>query len=154
MSQEMREALVQSGALIFQDGTQSVDLLDENSTQTYLIAMLAHLVFEKGWPMEITAVRSDHHDDSGLAPGPDHIGTHARGWAVDLWPLNSRTAQDYTDAADARFARFCLDVANGPYLHQIGLAGSAWTPANVTASGPTVFQDDGSDHVHVGVTNL
>lgn len=151
MSQEQRDALVASGALFFQDGTQSTDLQNVDFTQTELIAALCFLVFERGWPIEITAVRSDHHDDSDLSAGPDFIGTHAHGWAVDCWPLNTRKAGDYIDATVGRFQRFLADVAESPFLYQIGLAGSSWTGTNQIAAGATVFQDDGADHVHIGV---
>lgn len=150
MSQEARDRLVNSGSLFFQNPSQRSDLASVDLTHSELVALLIFLVFDKGWPLEITAVRSDHHDDSGLAPGPEHIGTHACGWAADLWPLNSRSAGDYTDASEARFQRFLNDVAAAPFLHQIGLAGTADTESNRAAAGSTVFSDSGADHVHVG----
>lgn len=148
MSQEARDKLV--AALIFQDASQKLDLESPTLTQTYLIALLTYLVFDRGWPIEITAVRTDHHDDSGLASAPQYVGTHAHGWSADCWPLNSLHAGDYVDARNARFQRFLDDVRVAPYLHQVGLAGTAWSQENVDCAGPTAFHDDGADHIHLG----
>lgn len=148
MSQETRNALVASPNLFFQDESQRSDLLDETKTQTYLVAFLASIT-EK-WAFELTAVNSDHHDDTHLNPTPPYTGTHAHGWSADGWPLASQKAGDYLDAGDTRFQEFLRDCAQTQYLYQIGLAGTAYTEANVTAAGPTVFQDDGADHVHLG----
>lgn len=145
----VRLSLTRSPLTIFQRDSQRDDLLDISKTQTYLIELLSHMVM-MGWAMEFTAICSDHHDDSALAPGPDHIGTHARGWAADCWPLRTAVAGDYLDPADPRFQRFLADLANAPALKQIGLAGGAQTSANVAAAGPTVFDDDGADHIHIG----
>ena len=152
MSQEQRDALVASGALFFQDGTQSTDLQNVDFTQTELIAALCFLVFERGWPIEITAVRTDHRDDSDLGAPPSYFGTHAHGWAVDCWPLNTRTAGDYIDATVGRFQRFLGDVAEAPFHKQTGLVGDgADSAVNFAAAGPTAFQDDGGPHIHLGV---
>lgn len=148
MSQEARDRLC--GALVFQHDSQRSDLESVGLTSTYLIGLLTYLVFQRGWPIEITAVRTDHHDDSGLAPAPEHIGTHARGWAVDCWPLYAKIEADYIDAGNPRFQRFLQDCAQAPFLKQIGLGGSAYTPHNVTAAGDTVFQDSVADHIHLG----
>jgi hypothetical protein len=142
MSQQARNALVSE--LVFQDATQSSDLENVDLTQTQLIALLLDLT-NKGWNIEITAVRTDHSDDRSLG-----LHCHANGYCADLWPLASSAPQDYLDAGDPRFQQFLSDAAASPWLYQIGLAGSAYTPANVTAAGPTVFQDDGADHVHLG----
>jgi hypothetical protein len=145
MSIEARQALVNGGHLFFQDATQSSDLLDPNVTQTDLIALLQYLV-EKGYHIEITAVKSDHSDDSGLG---EH--SHFNGWCVDCWPLASATAGDYMDAITDAFQAFLRDVAAAPHLYQIGLAGEAAAfTDNFTAAGPTAFHDDGADHVHIG----
>ncbi len=149
MSIQARGALVNGPNTKFQDDTQRSDLLDVNLTQTELIALLTELV-QKGHIILFTAVRSDHHDDSGLGTPPQYIGTHAHGWAADLWPLNSDDPTDYIDADDPRFQRFLADAAASSWLHQIGLAGSADTSTNQSAAGPTVFSDDGGDHVHLG----
>jgi hypothetical protein len=85
MSQTAREALVDSGHLFFQRDSQRTDLLDENLTQTTLIALLSDLV-AKGYHVELTAVRSDHSDDSALG-----FHCHAHGFCADLWPLTGPT---------------------------------------------------------------
>ena len=142
MSQQARDVLV--AKLVFQDDTQASDLQNIGLTQTQLIALLTELT-GKGWNIEITSVRTDHSDDSALG-----LHCHANGYCADLWPLASSDAGDYLDAGDPRFQQFLTDAAASPWLYQIGLAGSAWTTANANAAGPTVFQDDGADHVHLG----
>ena len=142
MSQQARQYLVSK--LFFQDDTQKPDLLNENMTQTDLIALLVELV-NKGHHIEITAVRTDHSNDSGLG---EHC--HANGYCADMWPLTGPTAGAYLDAGDAAFQKFLQDAAASQWLYQIGLAGSAYTSANVAAAGSSVFQDDGADHVHLG----
>lgn len=149
MSMQARDALVNGPNTKFQRNTQRTDLLNPNLTQTDLIALLLALV-AKGHIILFTAVRTDHHDDSGLGRPPEYVGTHAHGWAADVWPLNSPDPTDYIDAGDPRFAQFLEDAAASPWLHQIGLAGTADTPANRAAAGATVFSDDGADHVHLG----
>lgn len=148
MSQEARDKLV--GALVFQKASQKSDLDSTALTHTELIALLTYLVFDRGWPIEITAVRTDHHDDSGLSWPPEYVGSHAHGWAVDCWPLNTLVAGDYVDASNARFQRFLDDCRVAPYLDQIGLAGTAWSTENANCAGPTAFHDDGADHIHLG----
>lgn len=144
MSVETRQALVDSPNLIFQNESQRSDLLDPNKTQTYLVAFLGELL-DKGHIIELTAVKSDHSDDSALG---EHC--HFNGWCVDCWPLASQEAGDYLDASDEEFADFLSDAAEAQYHHQTGLAGTAYTSSNMTAAGPTAFQDDGADHVHLG----
>ena len=145
MSEQTREALV--SRLVFQRDSQRTDLLDINLTNTDLIALLKDLT-DAGWRIEITAVRTDHSDDSGLG-----FHCHAHGFCADLWPLASGNAGDYLDAADERFQHFLRACAASPFLFQIGLAGEAWTTANAAAAGPTVFQDDGASHIHLGATD-
>lgn len=142
MSQQARDDLVVH--LVFQDETQKSDLESETLTQTTLIALLQELV-AKDWNIEITAVRTDHHDDSALG-----LHSHANGYCVDCWPLADATPGNYLDASDPRFQQFLADCATAPYLFQIGLAGSADTYANRVAAGHTVFEDTGADHVHLG----
>ncbi len=149
MSIQARDALVNGPNTKFQHNSQRIDLLNPNLTQTDLIALLTELA-GKGHIILFTAVRSDHHDDSGLGRPPGFIGTHAHGWAADVWPLNSPDPTDFIDAGDARFQQFLQDAAASSWLHQIGLAGTAFTTANQTAAGPTAFHDDGADHVHLG----
>jgi hypothetical protein len=130
--------------LIFQDESQKSDLMNPEVTQTQLIALLLDIV-GKGHTLEITAVKSDHHDDSALG-----LHCHFNGYAADCWPLNTYTPGDYMDAGTHDFRQFLVDASQSQWLFQIGLAGSADTPANHTAAGATCFSDDGGDHIHFG----
>lgn len=147
---ETRQLLV--AKLFFQTESQKKDLLNPSITQTELIARLMHLINE-GYYFEITRVQSDHHDDC------EGHGCHHAGWAVDCWPLITAKAGDYLDASTGAFRAFLAACAKVPYLMQIGLGGSAWSTANVEATGlslndASVFEDDGQDHVHLGVRPL
>jgi len=146
MSIEARQALVNSPNTIFQADSQRADLLDPALTQTGLIAFLQVLCAK--WPVEFTAIKSDHHDDSALG-----LHCHFNGYAADCWPLASAKAGDYLDAGDARFQEFLADAATIVTHYQTGLGGSAYTATNMTAAGPTAFEDDGADHVHFGAVN-
>lgn len=130
--------------LIFQRDSERADLMDPARTHTELIALLIEIL-DKGFHLEITAVRADHHDDSGLGRH-----THANGEAVDCWPLITNTAGHYLDAEAPLFQDFLEAAAASPWLYQIGLAGTAWTPANAAAAGASAFHDTGADHVHIG----
>lgn len=150
MSQQSRAEVVNSKSTFFQAQSQVSDLLDQSLTDSNLIAAIQYIL-AGGFAFEFTAVRSDHHDD-----GPTG---HAGGLAFDGWPLASNAAGDYLDAASDRFKAFLAHVATFPGLYQLGLAGTAYSAANVNASwlpedfakDPCVFHDDGADHVHVGV---
>lgn len=132
--------------LVFQRPTvQQADLMDPERTETGLIALLLMLTEAKGWHLEVTAVRGDHHDDSALG-----LHCHANGYAIDLWPLVDGTQGNYYDADSPHFADFLRDVASSPWLYQVGLAGTANTETNRAAAGRTVFPDDGADHIHLG----
>ena len=140
-----RQALVDSGHLFFQDDTQSSDLLDPAITQNSLIELLSEVI-GFGYHLEITAVKTDHHDDSGLG-----LHSHFNGYCADLWPLTGPTAGAYIDAGTLTFQGFLTNVASCPNLYQIGLVGDgADSPVNFKAAGPTAFQDDGGPHVHLG----
>ena len=128
--------------LIFQDDTQRADLMDPAKTQTQLIALL--LAASNGRYLEITAVRTDHHDDSALG---EHC--HANGFAVDCWPLHTLNAGDYLDAGEYGFSIWLASFVQSDWLHNVGLAGSALTYANLVTLGGKGFQDDGGDHVHL-----
>lgn len=141
MSLEARQELV--SRLVFQAPTQKADLLNEELTQTALIALLLEVTSR--WHLEITAVRSDHHDDSDLGP---HC--HAHGYAVDCWPIWAGRPGDYIPSSDPAFLSFLSFAAKQPHLEQIGLAGSAWSAATMAAAGATAFADDGADHIHLG----
>ena len=142
MSLEARHALCER--LVFQAESQRDDLMAPAVTNTDLIALLLELT-NKGWHLEITAVRSDHHDDSALG-----LHCHANGYCVDLWPLVTGEAGNYYDAGNPHFADFLEDCAESVWLYQVGLAGTANTQANRAAAGHTVFPDDGADHIHLG----
>jgi hypothetical protein len=153
VSIEARKGLVNSPNTIFRTNTQREDLLDTTKTNTNLIALLGNVI-AKGHIIEFTAIHSDHHDDSALAPGPLHVGTHQGGtlggYAADCWPLASQKQGDFLDSSDPRFISFCHDVGFDPFELQRGLAGSAFTHDAVVAAGSGVFHDDGGDHVHIG----
>jgi hypothetical protein len=154
MSLEARSKLVDSPNTVFTHDSQRTDLLDPAKTNTDLVALLLELV-AKGHIIGFTAIHSDHHDDSGLAPGPLHVGTHQGGaqggYAADCWPMASKKPGDFLDANDSRFVAFCHDVGIGSFEFQRGLAGSALTHDAITAAGRGFFQDSGGDHIHIGV---
>lgn len=149
MSIQAREQLVNHPHAIFERDSQRADLLNPALTQTELVALLLDIL-GKGHIVLFTAVRSDHHDDSGLNPAPPHVGTHAGGFAADTWPLASTRATDFLDASDSRLQSYLRDAAQSPWLLQIGLAGSADTAQDRAAAGSTVFSDGGADHIHLG----
>lgn len=142
MSLEARHHLCER--LFFQNDSQRADLIDPKRTETGLIALLL-AVLAAGFEVEITAVRSDHHDDSALG-----LHSHANGYAVDCWPLRTRSAGDYMDAESRDFQDFLEAVVASSWCYQVGLAGSAKTDANRHAAKPKCFEDDGEDHVHIG----
>ena len=119
--------------------------MSPNVTQTTLIALLLDVT--EHVRLEVTAVKTDHHDDSALG-----LHCHFNGYAIDLWPLQSNEAGDYLDADDPRFAAFLKIVSTSPWSYQIGLAGEANTEANMASAGSSAFVDDGGDHVHIGAT--
>lgn len=151
MSAEARLAITQSPLVFFQMDACRTDLLDENWTDSNLIVLLQYLT-GKGHPIELTDVRTGHRDD-----GPNgHFG----GRAMDFWPLKTATKDDWLDANDPRFATFLADLGAFPAIRQLGLAGTADTQANRTATGlpyeqwdarATCFSDEGADHLHAGI---
>ena len=141
MSIEARKALCDK--LVFQNDSQCDDLMNPAVTQTQLIALLLELQ-AKGYIIEVTAVRSDHHDDSGLG-----LHCHANGYAIDCWPLKTTTPGDYVDDECHAMRQFLRDAAASPWLWQIGLAGGADVASNAAAAGPTYYSDDGGDHIHL-----
>jgi len=148
MSQEVRDMIADSANFFWGAESQQNDIRNDDITETYLISILQTL-HDKGWYIGITSVCSDHSDDSDLG---EHC--HSNGYCVDLWPLNTPNAGDWMDANAPAFADFLMDIANADYLHQIGLAGTAVTPVNLAAAGPTAFVDEGADHIHVGATEV
>lgn len=139
-----RQKLTSSGHLIFQDPTQPQDLLNPSVTQQCLIDLLSEII-SAGYHLEITAVKTDHHDDSGLG-----LHSHFNGYCVDCWPLSDATPGNYVDAGTETFREFLAFCAQAKNLYQVGLGGSAYTATNMEAAGRTAFQDDGEDHVHLG----
>lgn len=130
--------------LFFQDDTQSTDLMNSAITQDCLIDFLLELL-SNGFHIELTAVKTDHHDDSDLG-----FHCHFNGFAVDCWNLVDATPGNYVDASTETFRNFLSTAASNKYLYQIGLAAEADIPANHVAAGPTSFSDDGGSHVHFG----
>lgn len=148
MSAEARAALIASPKTVFQnEAVMHSDLLDDElhgGTHTDLIALLYWLVFNKGWSIEFTMIRTGHHID-----GPR--GHNPGGLAADCWLLQSNTSGDYMPASDPRFQQFLRDIADSPYYFQTGLVGDgADSPCNIAAAGPEAFEDDGGAHVHIG----
>ncbi len=148
MSIGARIALVRpGGGLVFQAASQRTDLINPLMTQTQMIAGLQWLV-AKGHILAVTAVRSDHHDDSYLSP--DGVGTHARGYAIDCWPLQSKKMGDWVPVAGPEIETFLRDARLMPYIMQIGLTADCYSSANIAAAGPSVYLDDGGPHAHLG----
>jgi hypothetical protein len=160
MSIEARQAIVNSHNIIFRTAQQRDDIVSLSVVQTQLVAFLQFMV-QNGALFVVTAIKSDHSDDTSLCKtGPPYIGTHAHGWAIDCWPLTKPEDGAYMDASDMRFQHFLRLAEKAPYLHQIGLGGTAYTDANRIASGPTAFADgyvddagiwQSEDHIHFGV---
>ena len=150
MSIATRQWIVSHPNTKFQNDSQKNDLLNSSATKTELIAFLQYMI-QKKWIIEFTAICSDHHDDTPLCTaGPPYCGTHAKGWAVDCWPLNSPKAGDYIDAGDPRFQAFLSTAMHAPFYMQTGLGGSANSPINQIAAGADWFPDSEADHVHFG----
>jgi hypothetical protein len=150
MSTETRIALANSPRLIYQRASQKSDLIDYTKTRTQLVAAIAHLV-ANGWYLTITALVSDHHDDTGICrSGPPYCGTHAHGWAADLWPMDPNRPGRYLDAGDLHFQKFLSQVMAVPFYMQTGLGGTSDTKTNQDSAGPQWFPDSDEDHVHIG----
>ncbi len=143
MSAQARKALVSHPGLVFQRSSQRDDLLDPNKTQTELIALLLELL-SHGHSIELTAVRSDHHDDHCLGRH-----SHSNGFAADGWFLATHEPGDYLDARNPQFEEGIECVAHSAWREQIGLAGSADIPVNQRAAGSAYFPDQGADHIHL-----
>jgi hypothetical protein len=150
-SVEIREWV--AARLFYQNSTQKSDILDPNKTQTQLISMFEELI-KKGYWITITALRSDHHDDSGLGTPPLYCGTHARGWAADLWVNNTAKSGDWVDQSTHLFRQFLIDVAKCKFYFQTGLTPDCYTQANIVAAGPGVYLDDGGSHIHISTKVL
>lgn len=145
----LRQELVNSANVLFQDDTQRSDLLDPSKTQDNLVKALWYLT--RADFVMITAVKTDHSDDSDL-------GTHCHfnGYCVDLWPVYiSDTLHKWSYYPPTGLTPFLQRMASTPYVVEIGLAGSAYIQANITAAQHgrvlDVFHDDGADHIHMGV---
>lgn len=143
MSQAAREAVAQ--ALSFSAAVERADLCTPDSagnyrTQSDLVALLARAVLMPkdgglGYQLLVTSLRSDHGDDSQLGPHG-----HARGFAVDLWPVHEDQLQNFLE-----------DMAHrNKWVTKIGLGGSSQRFYNELQGGSTiVFLDNSSDHVHL-----
>lgn len=154
MSIEARQRIVRSTNVIFTNDSQKSDLLNVNCVRTEVIALLIDLI-TKGHILEITAIKSDHHDDSGLGKY-----CHAHGAAFDCWPLIHRGMpgpSTWAAAESPQMITLIRDAYASKWRAQVGLAGSADNPILLAAAGfityPenfTLFRDTGDDHVHIG----
>lgn len=142
MSIQARQELVNK--LMFQDESQKDDLLNPEVTQTDLIQLLTDLV-NKGHHIVITAVKSDHHDDSNLG---EHC--HFNGWCVDCWANASQNPTDYLAVDDPRLLAFIKDAGLDTDTYQIGETPDAYTARMIAAANGKVFEDDGGSHIHLG----
>lgn len=139
-----RQELVDSDHLFFQKNSQKSDLLNPAITQQCLIDHLSYII-SKGFHIEITAVKSDHSDDADLG-----YHCHFNGFCADCWPLTGPQAGQYLDQSDPFFQKFLETVASSINNYQIGLTPDAYTESNIKAAGPTLFEDSGDSHVHLG----
>lgn len=149
MSTQTRAQVATSKSLIFRSNTQMNDILSVTGVQTQLVAFLEYML-KNGAIMEVTAVKSDHSDDSSLGQPEAYCGTHAHGWAIDCWPLSEAKEGAYLDPEAEEFQHFLRLATRAPFFMQIGLAGTANTELNMLAAGPSGFVDDGADHCHLG----
>lgn len=150
MSAKARQFVVDSPLTKLSD-TDRADLLDKSKTNSNLIALIEHII-QGGYAVGFTAINRDHHFDGSTE--------HSAGLAFDGWPLRTPTAGDWMDAGEPRFREYLAHVAKFSGIRNIGLAGSAYTLENVSATGllltqdpefadrPAVFKDGGADHVH------
>lgn len=130
------------------------DLLDDSPTGTssFLIEMLTDIAITNDIPIELTMVKTGHHDD-----GPHgHFG----GFAADGWLLAAPQAEDWLDAKDPRFQVRLKICYAARARFQVGVAGSAQTQANRLAldwpasyNNGSAFDDQGPDHIHWGATD-
>ena len=145
MSLEFRQKLVANSKLQFTNESQKQDLLDPTKTKTGLVAMLQYVLDHAQFGFKLTAVKTDHHDDSALGPH-----SHFDGQAVDGWPIDSNGI--YLDANDLSI--WIEDIDDCNFIYQVGLAGSAYTQDNMELLGDKGFQDSGADHIHLGAIIL
>jgi hypothetical protein len=138
--------------LFYQDSTQKTDILNPEKTQTQLISMLEALIKKNYW-ITITALTTDHHDDSGLGEPPLYCGTHAKGWAADLWINNTAKSGDWVDQSTHLFRQFLVDVSNCEFHFQTGLTSDCYNAANIEAAGSGCYLDDGGSHIHISAKN-
>jgi hypothetical protein len=138
-----RQQIVDSGHLFFQNDSDKTDLLNPEITQECLINWFS-IIIKKGYHVVTTAVKTSHHDDSGLG-----LHCHFNGYCADLWPLTGPNPTAYIDQSSEEFRQFLKDAQN-EYLYQTGLTPDCYTESNIEAAGSTVYLDDGGSHVHIG----
>jgi hypothetical protein len=126
--------------LTFTDDTQKSDLMNPDLTTTELIAFLQELLTARFgvWigKLEVTAVRSDH-------PSIDGPDGHNGGNAIDLAQI--------VDEADRHLIE---DIQACEGAKGIGLGGpyQAYSVAcGGYNAGSKLFEDNGTDHLHVQV---
>lgn len=147
MSTSTREALV--ARLHFNDSQARADLLDEHVTDTLLIQMLDDVADRCKHPILITAVRRDHGLDSYLGRW-GHVPIGALTASVDCY------IADWATVGDAKIVDLALAALASPYVWSIGFGGDAYTYCRgLLSTDPrvVVFQDNGSDHMHLQAGN-
>lgn len=145
MSIALRKWVANHPHLFFQNPSQKADLLDEKKTQSVTIALLQDLLNKQHY-IELTAVKTDHHDDSGLG-----LHCHFNGYCFDGWFLNTPKAGDYAAVDSAVMIAGLHDAGADDHKYQIGETPDAYTHAEIVAAGTVgVFKDGGGSHIHFG----
>lgn len=146
MSAQARQALVDNPKLSFTNESQRRDLLDENLTNTYLVAMLQTLLDTCAEPIEILAIRSDH-------PTQDGAWEHSGGCAADLYPKN------WANREEAACIAVMKAMSQNEYCEQFGAGGvtQQWMSYVTWPSPPSgvgfAFEDNDLDHLHFSCAN-
>jgi len=142
----MRQAV--TNAVHIQNAIAFNDLLDFSKTQTDLIALLARAALPAsdgglGFDVLLTAINSDHHDDSCLG-----IHTHHSGYAVDIGTVNGVDIGD-----NPQTLLFCQAMAgNNKWVVKVGLGGPAsafMQQLSISFPQTIVFVDNQQPHVHL-----
>lgn len=150
MSLQTRQLV--ANALIYQNpALQKFQLTAKNEhggyiVHTNMIQLLHDILFVFKAPFLVTAIKTDHHDDSCLG-----AHSHFAGKCIDGWFLSGLGPTDYMMPDDASFAIWLKQIAHHPLTYSIGLGGSAYTPPLRLACAPIGFEDSGEDHIHLAV---
>ena len=151
MSNQMRQRVTE--LVTIQNEIAKGDLLDPNKTKTELIAALARFVLPPaegglGFHLLLTAINSDHHDDSARGPH-----SHRAGYCADIGsvadvldPLNMEDVGSGAITGD--FVKACME-ANG-WVSSVGLGGPATIFLNLSALwDKPLWKDNDEPHVHL-----